>query len=86
MIVSSNAILKCRSDWIYSDVHWACIQVDAYEVKKQELMQENADLRALLRSMQVKEMWCFKFYSLFLYVIMHVTELDSYSYSLYSKL
>jgi hypothetical protein len=29
------------------------IQVDAYEVKKQELMQENADLRALLRSMQV---------------------------------
>ncbi|RLN03209.1 afadin- and alpha-actinin-binding protein [Panicum miliaceum] len=26
--------------------------VDAYEVKKQELMQENADLRALLRSMQ----------------------------------
>uniref|UniRef100_A0A0E0ASS4 Uncharacterized protein n=1 Tax=Oryza glumipatula TaxID=40148 RepID=A0A0E0ASS4_9ORYZ len=27
--------------------------VDAYEVKKQELMQENADLRALLRSMQM---------------------------------
>ncbi|KAK8949059.1 hypothetical protein KSP39_PZI006325 [Platanthera zijinensis] len=27
--------------------------VDAYEVKKQELMAENADLRALLRSMQV---------------------------------
>ncbi|GJN09684.1 hypothetical protein PR202_ga27712 [Eleusine coracana subsp. coracana] len=27
--------------------------VDAYEVKKQELIQENADLRALLRSMQV---------------------------------
>ncbi|KAF3325793.1 afadin- and alpha-actinin-binding protein [Carex littledalei] len=26
--------------------------VDAYEVKKQELMQENSDLRALLRSMQ----------------------------------
>uniref|UniRef100_A0A0D9X5R0 Uncharacterized protein n=1 Tax=Leersia perrieri TaxID=77586 RepID=A0A0D9X5R0_9ORYZ len=29
------------------------LQVDAYEVKKQELMQENADLRALLRSMQM---------------------------------
>jgi hypothetical protein len=29
------------------------IQVDAYEVKKQELMQENTDLKALLRSMQV---------------------------------
>ncbi|KAJ4792062.1 Afadin/alpha-actinin-binding protein [Rhynchospora pubera] len=28
------------------------LQVDAYELKKQELMQENADLRALLRSMQ----------------------------------
>ncbi|KAL6843253.1 hypothetical protein ACP4OV_026966 [Aristida adscensionis] len=27
--------------------------VDAYEVKKQELVQENADLRALLRSMQM---------------------------------
>ncbi|GJN36593.1 hypothetical protein PR202_gb25469 [Eleusine coracana subsp. coracana] len=27
--------------------------VDAYEVKKQELIQENADLRALLRSMQM---------------------------------
>ncbi|PKA55373.1 hypothetical protein AXF42_Ash004012 [Apostasia shenzhenica] len=27
--------------------------VDAYEVKKQELMAENADLRALLRSMQI---------------------------------
>lgn len=33
-------------------------------------MQENADLRALLRSMQVKEMQYFKFYSLLLYVIM----------------
>ncbi|RWW11142.1 hypothetical protein GW17_00025269, partial [Ensete ventricosum] len=29
-------------------------QVDAYEVKKKELMAENSDLRALLRSMQVK--------------------------------
>ncbi|KAL5977740.1 hypothetical protein ACLOJK_036748 [Asimina triloba] len=29
------------------------LQVDAYEVKKQELMAENADLRALLRSMQM---------------------------------
>jgi synovial sarcoma, X breakpoint 2 interacting protein len=29
------------------------IQVDAYEVKKQELVQENANLKALLRSMQV---------------------------------
>lgn len=28
-------------------------QVDAYEVKNQELMSENADLKALLRSMQV---------------------------------
>lgn len=28
-------------------------QVDAYEAKNQELMAENADLRALLRSMQV---------------------------------
>jgi hypothetical protein len=27
--------------------------VDAYEAKNQELMTENADLRALLRSMQV---------------------------------
>lgn len=41
-------------DWIYCNVPWVNIQVDAYEVKKQELMQENADLRALLRSMQVK--------------------------------
>lgn len=32
------------------------VQVDAYEVKKQELMAENADLRALLRSMQVTVM------------------------------
>lgn len=29
------------------------VQVDAYEVKNQELMSENADLKALLRSMQV---------------------------------
>ena len=29
------------------------MQVDAYESKKQELVAENADLRALLRSMQV---------------------------------
>lgn len=29
------------------------MQVDAYEAKKQELVAENADLRALLRSMQV---------------------------------
>ncbi|KAK1322645.1 hypothetical protein QJS10_CPA02g01487 [Acorus calamus] len=29
------------------------LQVDAYELKKQELMAENADLRALLRSMQM---------------------------------
>jgi hypothetical protein len=45
---------------IWLNLFWCilCIQVDAYEVKKQELMQENADLRALLRSMQVKEMWC----------------------------
>ena len=28
-------------------------QVDTYEVKNQELMSENADLKALLRSMQV---------------------------------
>lgn len=28
-------------------------QVDAYEAKNQELVSENADLRALLRSMQV---------------------------------
>ena len=28
-------------------------QVDAYEAKNQELVAENADLRALLRSMQV---------------------------------
>ncbi|RRT45940.1 hypothetical protein B296_00040494 [Ensete ventricosum] len=31
------------------------LQVDAYEVKKQELMAENSDLRALLRSMQVRK-------------------------------
>ena len=31
------------------------IQVNAYEVNKQEMMQENADLRALLRSMQVQD-------------------------------
>lgn len=30
-----------------------CYQVDAYESKNQELVAENADLRALLRSMQV---------------------------------
>lgn len=29
------------------------VQVDAYEAKNQELMAENTDLRALLRSMQV---------------------------------
>lgn len=29
------------------------MQVDAYEAKKQELVAENSDLRALLRSMQV---------------------------------
>jgi hypothetical protein len=28
-------------------------QVDAYEAQKQELVAENAELRALLRSMQV---------------------------------
>lgn len=31
----------------------ALVQVDAYESKKQELVAENSDLRALLRSMQV---------------------------------
>lgn len=30
------------------------MQVDAYEAKKQELVAENSDLRALLRSMQVR--------------------------------
>lgn len=35
---------------MYRKFRW---QVDAYESKKQELVAENADLRALLRSMQV---------------------------------
>ena len=35
-------------------------QVDAYESKKQELMAENTDLRALLRTMQVvQHCWFF---------------------------
>lgn len=42
-------------------------QVDAYEAKNQELMAENADLRALLRSMQVYDsiqvlLWYSPFY------------------------
>lgn len=32
---------------------WYFAQVDAYESKKQEIVAENADLRALLGSMQV---------------------------------
>lgn len=39
---------------------WSC-QVDAYEAKNQELMAENTDLRALLRSTQV----IFLFFSFF---------------------
>lgn len=33
-------------------------QVDAYEAKNQELVAENTDLRALLRSMQVYVNYC----------------------------
>jgi len=39
--------------------------VDAYEVKNQELIAENADLRALLRSMQVGS-WLVTYYLKFL--------------------
>jgi len=49
----------------YILITWLHIQVDAYEVKKQELMQENSDLRALLRSMQVKAMPYFNLVSCF---------------------
>jgi hypothetical protein len=38
----------CDEKWIF--FVW---QVDAYEAQKQELVAENAELRALLRSMQV---------------------------------
>ncbi|RWW86099.1 hypothetical protein BHE74_00005146 [Ensete ventricosum] len=39
---------------IGNQVFFPLDNVDAYEVKKKELMAENSDLRALLRSMQVK--------------------------------
>lgn len=55
IIVSTMPLLWYKPDWIYSEVPCMLNQVDAYEVNKQELMQENADLRALLRSMQVQD-------------------------------
>lgn len=36
------------------------LQVDAYEAKNQELMAENTNLRALLRSMQVSSFFTLK--------------------------
>lgn len=60
-IVCKNTVssLVCCTNWtvkIWLIVY--CWQVDAYEVKNQELMAENADLRALLRSMQVLVKHC----------------------------
>ncbi|PWZ28350.1 hypothetical protein Zm00014a_002787 [Zea mays] len=55
MVIGNQKEGRQRGTWNgkKNDNDYYKMIVDAYEVKKQELMQENADLRALLRSMQM---------------------------------
>lgn len=53
MLLHSVIINSLHSGDIFFTIYLYLWKVDTYEAKNQELMAENADLRALLRSMQV---------------------------------
>lgn len=61
-IVSSTMLIQ-----VYAWLEWIW-QVDAYEAKKTELVAENADLRSMLRSMQVYICSSSKVFSWIMYI------------------
>lgn len=61
-IVSSTMLTQ-----VYAWLEWIW-QVDAYEAKKTELVAENADLRSMLRSMQVYICSSSKIFSWIMYI------------------